>query len=130
MNILPRLAHCNAGCADQASSASSKPMRASMAFLCSFLQAGTSRVTASESQRPAINLSHRLLSVAGALSLLVLAAVLVATLFSDDYGRAVQMQASGSSALSDKLAGAAPLSDVRTIADRTDDAIKHSRTGL
>lgn len=129
MNIFPRLAHCNTGCTDLKSTASSKMMRVVQSLVCP-PQTGAASVAEPGAARPTTDLPRLLRSMAGVLSLLILAALLVAALFTDNYGRAVQVQASGYSALSDKIAGSMAPGSLHDVADTTQNTITQSRTGL
>lgn len=102
MNILPRLAFCNHGCADRSAASGSKTMRLVRSVVCAFARPESASAAVA---KPALDLPQVLRSVAATVALGLTAALLTGALLSEDYGRGVQVQASGYSALADKVAG-------------------------
>ena len=101
MNILPKFALCNNGCTDRSAADGSTAMRVVRSFLCS----DSESATAASAVWSVLDLSRVLRSVAAAVGLGLMAAVLTSALLSEDYARGVQMQVSGYSALADMVAG-------------------------
>ena len=101
MNILPKFALCNNGCTDRSAAGGSKAMRLVQSFLC----ADSKPAAEASSAWSAFDLTRVLRSVAAALGLGLMAAVLTSALLSEDYARGAQLQVSGYSALADMVAG-------------------------
>lgn len=130
MNILPRFIICNNGASGHAWAGSSKPKSMLLSLLCLL-----SRPAAAESAvtLPAVTSNEviGLLRLVGAtLGLMLGAGVLVSALLSDDYGRAVQVQVSGYSALSDKLTGSLPTHGLRGVTETLPNASVQRSSGF
>ena len=127
MNILPRLALCNHGRADRSDASGSKAMRLVQTVVCAFARSDAAPAAVA---RPAIDPGQVLRSVAATVALGVTVALLTGALLSENYGRGVQVQASGYSALSDKVAGFGAGSAMQNAADTPNSKALPRPTGL
>ena len=127
MNILPRLALCNHGCTDGSAPSGSKAMRLVQFVVCTFARSNAAPAAAA---RPALDSGQVLRSVAATIALGLTVALLTGALLSENYGRGVQVQASGYSALSDKVAEFGAGSGTHSVVDTPDSTALPRRTGL
>lgn len=130
MNILPRLALCNHGCSERSAASGSKTMRLVQSVICSFARAESAPTAAAKAASPAFDPAQVLRSVAATVALGLTGALLSGALLSEDYGRGVQMQASGYSALSDKVAGIGAGSAMHDVAETPRVPALPRQTGL
>ena len=127
MNILPRFALCSHGCTDRSAASGSKAMRLVQFVVCAFARSESATAAVA---KPALDLAKVLRSVAAAVALGLTVALMTGALLSDDYGRGVQVQASGYSALYDKVAGFGAGSGMQNVAETPDSTALPRRTGL